>query len=82
MRALLFFLSLMAWTQHLKAELTRPPRPSIPLMETIRRTAEAVMAVRGSGCTEAVYQKSMEVEFYNRGIAFLSQVKILQSVLY
>ena len=46
-------------------------------METIRRTAEAVMAVRGSGCTEAVYQKSMEVEFYNRGIAFLSQVKIL-----
>ena len=69
MRSATLFL-LMAWTQHLKAELSRPA----PLMETIRKSADAVMSRHRSGGTEAMYHRSMEVEMYYKGICCLSEV--------
>jgi GxxExxY protein len=71
-RALLCFLLLMAWTQRLKAELTRPH--ITPLMETIRRSAEAVMARHGSGCTEAMYQRALQIDLYHKNICSLAEV--------
>ena len=71
MRALLLFLLFMAWTQRLKAELTRS---HVPLMETIRRSAEAVMARHGSGCTEAMYQRALQIDLYHKNICSLAEV--------
>jgi len=69
--SLFFLLSFMAWTQRLKAELSRP---HLPLMETIRRSAEAVMARHGSGCTEAMYQRALQIDLYHKNICSLAEV--------
>jgi GxxExxY protein len=70
MRPLLrFLLLLMAWTQRLRASVTR-----LPLMDTIRRSAEAVMTRHRSGGTEAMYHRSLEVELYYKGVCYLSEV--------
>jgi GxxExxY protein len=61
----------MAWTQRLKAEIARP---HIPLMETIRRSAEVVMARHGSGCTEAMYQRALQIDLYHKNICSLAEV--------
>ena len=71
MRALVPLLFLMAWTQRLKAEIARP---HIPLMETIRRSAEVVMARHGSGCTEAMYQRALQIDLYHKNICSLAEV--------
>ena len=71
MRLVPLLLLLMAWTQRLRAGLTQP-RP--PLMDSIRRSAEAVMARHRSGGTEAMYHRSLEVELYHKGICYLSEV--------
>ena len=65
------FLLLMAWTERLRAGLAHQ-RP--PLMDSIRRSAEAVMARHRSGGTEAMYHRSLEVELYYKGICCLSEV--------
>jgi hypothetical protein len=70
MRSLLF-LALMSWTQHLKAELGRP---AVPLMDTIRKSAEAVMARHGSGCTEAMYQRALQIDLYHKNICSLAEI--------
>jgi GxxExxY protein len=69
-RVLLAFLVTMSWTQHLRAELSR----KLPLMTTIRKSAEAVMSRHKSGGTEAMYHRSLEVELYYKGICYLSEV--------
>ena len=70
MRFLLFFF-LMAWTRRLKAELARP---SLPLMEIIRRSADTVMSKHGSGCTEAMYQRALQIDLYHKNICSLAEV--------
>ena len=60
----------MSWSRLLHNELTRPPS----LMETVRKSAEAVMARHRSGCTEAMYRRSLEVDLYYKGICCLSEV--------
>ena len=69
-RTFIKLLFIMSWTQHLKAELSRPAS----LMETIRKSADAVMSRHRSGGTEAMYHRSMEVEMYYKGICCLSEV--------
>ena len=71
MRKELFILIIaMSWTQRLQAELSRQPL----LMNTIRKSADAVMARHRSGGTEAMYHRSLEVELYYKGICYLSEV--------
>ena len=60
----------MSWSRLLHNELTRPPS----LMEKVRKSAEAVMARHRSGCTEAMYRRSLEVDLYYKGICCLSEV--------
>ena len=71
MRSILLLLLLMAWTERLRSEITRR---TPPLMESIRRSAESVMARHRSGGTEAMYHRSLEVELYYKGICYLSEV--------
>lgn len=75
-RALLLLLTcLMSWSRILRSELTRStPSSSRPMMDTIRRSAEVVMARHRSGGTEAMYRRSLEVEMYYKGICCLSEV--------
>ena len=61
---------LMSMTQRLSAVLARPPR----LMESIRKSADVVMARHKSGGTEAMYHRSLEVEMYHKGLCYLSEV--------
>lgn len=68
---LVLFLMTASWTQRLRANMARP---AAPLMETIRRSAEAAMARHRSGGTEAMYHRSLEVELYYKGICYLSEV--------
>ena len=64
-------LLLMAWTQRLHASIAQQ---RVPLMDSIRCSAEAVMARHRSGGTEAMYHRSLEVELYHKGICYLSEV--------
>jgi GxxExxY protein len=66
---LLLLLTTMSWSRILQRELA-----SRPIMETIRRSAEVVMARHRSGGTEAMYRRSLEVEMYYKGICCLSEV--------
>ena len=70
-RALFFFFAAM-WTAHLKAELSKPAG----LMETIRSCSEQIMSRHRSGCTEAMYQRLLQVELYHRNIPSLAEVDV------
>jgi GxxExxY protein len=70
---LLLFLFFTMWTTHLKAELAKKPAC---LMETIRTCSEQIMSRHRSGCTEAMYQRLLQVELYHRNIPSLAEVDV------
>lgn len=54
--------------------LARAEPPAASLMQTVRKSADMVMARHRSGATEAMYRRALEVELYYRGICCLSEV--------
>ena len=73
MRPAAYFCSaiLIMWTARLKAEMTTPG-----LMETIRTCSEQIISRHRSGCTEAMYQRLLQVELYHRNIPSLAEVDV------